>query len=59
MAELAGSPFVVIGQVSGKQLRISANGEEAIATEVSELENSWRNSLSRKLQAEAMAAGME
>jgi phosphoribosylformylglycinamidine synthase II len=59
MAELAGSPFVVIGQVSGKQLRISANGEAAIATEVSELENTWRNSLSRKLQAEAMAAGME
>ena len=59
MAELAGSPFVVIGQVSGKQLRINANGEEAIATEVSELENTWRNSLSRKLQAEAIAAGME
>jgi len=59
MAELAGSPFVVIGHVSGKQLRINANGEEAIATEVSELENTWRNSLSRKLQAEAMAAGME
>jgi phosphoribosylformylglycinamidine synthase subunit PurL len=59
MAELAGSPFVVVGQVIGKQLRISANGEEAIATEVSELENTWRNSLSRKLQAEAIAAGME
>jgi phosphoribosylformylglycinamidine synthase len=59
MAELAGSPFVVIGQVSGKQLRIIANGEEAVATEVGELENTWRNSLSRKLQAEAIAAGME
>src|SRR6266850_1734542 len=59
MAELAGSQFVVIGQVIGKQLRISANGKEAIATEVSGLENTWRNSLSRKLQAEAIAAGME
>jgi len=59
IAEHAGCPFVVIGHVSGKQLRINANGEEAIATEVSELENTWRNSLSRKLQAEAMVAGME
>jgi len=59
IAELAGCPFVVIGQVGGKQLRIDANREEAIATEVGELENTWRNSLSRKLQTEAMAAGME
>jgi len=57
--ELAGCPFVVIGLVGGKQLRINAKGKEAIACEVSELEASWRNGLSRKLQAEAIAAGME
>jgi len=59
IAELAGCPFDVIGHVGGKQLRINANGEEAIAGEISELEASWRNALSRKLQAEAIAAGME
>jgi phosphoribosylformylglycinamidine synthase II len=59
IAELAGCPFVVIGHVGGKQLRINANGKEVIASDVSELEASWRNALSRKLQAEAIAAGME
>jgi phosphoribosylformylglycinamidine synthase II len=59
IAELAGCPFVVIGRVGGKRLRININGKEAIAGEVSELEASWRNALSRKLQAEALAAGME
>jgi len=59
IAKLAGCPFGVIGHVGGKQLRINANGKEDIAGEVSELEASWRNALSRKLQAEAIAAAME
>ena len=59
MAALAGCPFGVIGYVGGKHLRINANGKAVIACEVSELEASWRNALSRKLQAEAIAAGME
>jgi len=59
LAERNGAPFAVVGHVGGRQLRIKANGEDTIVGEVSELETAWRNSLSRKLQAEAIAAGME
>ena len=59
IAKLAGCPFAVIGHVGGRQLLITANGKEAIAAEVSELEVIWRNALSRKLKAEAMAAARE
>jgi phosphoribosylformylglycinamidine synthase len=59
IASFALCPFVVIGHVGGRQLRINANGKEAVASEVSELEATWRNALSRKLQVEAIAAGME
>jgi phosphoribosylformylglycinamidine (FGAM) synthase-like enzyme len=50
------SPFAIIGRVKGDRLRVRANGEDAIDTDVAELENVWRNSLSNKLRAEAMAA---
>jgi phosphoribosylformylglycinamidine synthase len=59
IAKLAGCPFAVIGHVGGRQLLITADGKEAIAAEVSELEETWRNALSRKLKAEAMAAARE
>jgi phosphoribosylformylglycinamidine synthase len=59
LAQRNGAPFAVVGHVGGRQLRIRANGEDTIVGEVSELETAWRNSLSRKLQAEAIAAGME
>ena len=53
------TPVAVIGRVTGTALRISLNGDELIALEVAELETAWRTSLSRKLEAEAMAAGKE
>ncbi|HSE30983.1 MAG TPA: phosphoribosylformylglycinamidine synthase subunit PurL [Pyrinomonadaceae bacterium] len=53
------TPVAVIGRVTGTILRISVNADELIALEVSELETAWRTALSHKLEAEAIAAGME
>jgi phosphoribosylformylglycinamidine synthase len=52
-------PFMVIGQVGGNSLQIKLGDEEAISVEVGELENVWRGSLAKKLEAEVMAAGRE
>ena len=52
-------PFSVLGQTGGASLLIKNNGEVAIDRTVAELEAAWRDSLPRKLEAEAMAAGME
>ena len=52
-------PLTMIGQVGGDQLRIKVGEEEAISADVRELENVWRGSLSKKLEAEVMAAGRE
>ena len=52
-------PFTIIGHVKGNRLRLRANGEDAIDAGIAELESVWRNSLSQKLRAEAMAASME
>jgi phosphoribosylformylglycinamidine synthase len=52
-------PFVVIGYVGGNRLQIKLGGDEAIAWEVNEMESVWRGALSKKLEAEVMAAGME
>ena len=49
-------PFTIIGRVTGNRFRLRANGEDAIDAGIAELENTWRNSLSDKLRAEAMAA---
>ncbi len=49
-------PLAVIGQVGSDRLRITLDGTEAIAIAVSELENAWRTSLARSLEAEATAA---
>jgi phosphoribosylformylglycinamidine synthase subunit PurL len=55
----ANCPFTILGHVGSERLRIKTNGELAINMPVDELENLWRSSLARKLQAEAMAAAME
>jgi phosphoribosylformylglycinamidine synthase II len=52
-------PLMIIGHVGGSRLRIAVGDEEAISTDVRELESVWRGSLSRKLEAEVMAAGRE
>ncbi len=52
-------PFTVIGQVGGNSLRIRLREEEVISAEVSGMEEVWRTSLSKKLEAEVMAASRE
>jgi hypothetical protein len=52
-------PFTVVGYAGGSQLQIRLGGDEAIALEVDEMESVWRGALSKKLEAEVMAAGME
>ncbi|MGI8920041.1 MAG: phosphoribosylformylglycinamidine synthase subunit PurL [Pyrinomonadaceae bacterium] len=52
-------PLSILGKAGGKDLSIRVNGEPAIDQPVAELESAWRNSLSQKLEAQAMAAGRE
>ena len=59
IADEHGSPFAIIGRVGGNALTVCVNGDEVLAIAVSDLETAWRNSLSHKLEAEAVAAGME
>jgi phosphoribosylformylglycinamidine synthase subunit PurL len=59
VAERVHCPFAVIGQIEGKRLYIKTNGDEAINVDMEELEATWRQALPKKLQAEAMAAGMK
>jgi phosphoribosylformylglycinamidine synthase subunit PurL len=59
LAERKNCPFTVIGGVGGDHLGIAVGDEEAISTDVRELESVWRGSLSKKLEAEVMAAGRE
>jgi phosphoribosylformylglycinamidine synthase subunit PurL len=56
LAERKNCPFTIIGQVGGDKLGIAVGEEAAISTDVRELETVWRGSLSRKLEAEVMAA---
>jgi phosphoribosylformylglycinamidine synthase len=55
IAERNNAPFAIVGRVGGTSLRISVNGVEAVASEVTELEAPWRTALSAKLQAEVVA----
>ena len=59
IAKQKNCPLTLIGHVGGNRLRIAVRGEEAISADVRELEESWRSSLSKKLETEVMAAGRE
>ncbi|MEK6282468.1 MAG: phosphoribosylformylglycinamidine synthase subunit PurL [Acidobacteriota bacterium] len=59
IAGRARSPFNVIGKVGGSRLRINLGDDELVSTDVTEMESVWRSSLSKKLEAEVMAAGRE
>ncbi len=59
IAERAGAPLAFIGTVGGERLQIAIGSDNAIAVDVSALENAWRGSLAKKLEAEVIAAGME
>ncbi|MGH9875720.1 MAG: phosphoribosylformylglycinamidine synthase subunit PurL [Pyrinomonadaceae bacterium] len=56
LAARANCPFTILGQVGGDRLRISCGDAEVISSAVGELENAWRGSLAKKLEAEVMAA---
>jgi phosphoribosylformylglycinamidine synthase len=60
MAAREHCPFAVIGEVGGNvdsnRLRIKLGDEEILSVAVSELENVWRSSLAKHLEAEATAA---
>jgi phosphoribosylformylglycinamidine synthase subunit PurL len=59
LAARANCPITIIGNVGGDTLHIQCGDEAAISLRVSEVENVWRGSLAKKLEAEVMAAGME
>lgn len=59
IATRAAAPMTVIGRVGGQRLNISVDEEVVVDSSVEDLETVWRTALSRKLQAEAVAAGME
>ena len=52
-------PLTILGNAGGNNLRIRVNNESAIDQPVTDLEDAWRNSLPQKLEAQAIAAGME
>jgi phosphoribosylformylglycinamidine synthase len=54
LASRANCPITVLGQVGGDRLRIRIGAEEVISAAVSELENVWRGSLAKRLEAEVM-----
>jgi phosphoribosylformylglycinamidine synthase II len=54
IAETNKAPFTILGKVGGDDLRISAGGAEVVNANVVQLEASWRNGLSNKLNAEAI-----
>jgi phosphoribosylformylglycinamidine synthase II len=59
IARLHECPFAILGKVGGNQLRIKTARATVIDSAVDQLENSWRTSLAKKLQVEAMVAGRE
>ena len=59
IAQRENCPLTVIGEVGGSELQIKVGDEKVVSANVSVLENSWRSSLPKKLEAEVMAAGRE
>ncbi|HET6974013.1 MAG TPA: phosphoribosylformylglycinamidine synthase subunit PurL [Pyrinomonadaceae bacterium] len=55
IAARSNAPFAIIGRVGGTDLKITVDGTEVVAKNVSELEEVWRTSLSSKLQAEVVS----
>ncbi|CAN5886979.1 phosphoribosylformylglycinamidine synthase subunit PurL [soil metagenome] len=59
VARRRGCPFAILGKVGANRLRIRTATGTVIDSAIEQLENAWRTSLSKKLQAKAMAAGRE
>jgi phosphoribosylformylglycinamidine synthase len=52
IAEQHNAPFAIVGRVGGDKLVISVGGKQVVNADITDLESTWRNGLSRKLQAE-------
>jgi phosphoribosylformylglycinamidine synthase len=52
IAEQHNAPFTILGRVGGDRLVISVSGKQVVNTDITDLESTWRNGLSQKLQAE-------
>jgi phosphoribosylformylglycinamidine synthase len=52
IAEQHNAPFTTLGHVGGNSLVVSVDGREVVNADIADLESTWRNGLSRKLQAE-------
>jgi phosphoribosylformylglycinamidine synthase len=52
IAKQHNATFTLLGHVTGNSLILSVNGNEVLNANVADLESTWRNGLSRKLQAE-------
>jgi phosphoribosylformylglycinamidine synthase subunit PurL len=59
IASRTGCPLTVLGRTGLDRLRIRADGEEVVNLPLGQLENTWRTSLVRKMQAQAVAAAAE
>jgi phosphoribosylformylglycinamidine synthase len=56
LASRANCPITILGRVGGDRLQIKIGDQEEISAMVRELENVWRGSLAKKLEAEVMVA---
>ncbi|HEX8136470.1 MAG TPA: phosphoribosylformylglycinamidine synthase subunit PurL [Pyrinomonadaceae bacterium] len=52
-------PLTILGRTSPAGLRISADGEEVVNLPLGQLEETWRTSLARKMQADVLVAAAE
>jgi phosphoribosylformylglycinamidine synthase subunit PurL len=59
IAQRENCSLTMIGEVGGSELQIKVGDERVVSANVAELENAWRSSLPKKLEAEVMAAGRE
>jgi phosphoribosylformylglycinamidine synthase len=59
IAERKNCPLTLLGEVGGNRLQIIVGSDTCVSAGVGELENVWRGSLAKKLEAEVMAAGRE
>jgi len=59
IAETNNAPFAVIGRVGGDRLIIKAAGQVAVDASVAQLEDTWRNGLTRMLRPEALSASQD
>ncbi len=59
IAQRENCPLTLIGEVGGSELQIKVGDEKVVSAKVAVLENAWRSSLPKKLEAEVMAAGRE